>query len=367
MNTFDYLSSFNNNRHTDLNIIREIDSLLSTEDIDVRFIPFGCQQESIDWINSISVKDRQVVLQWKSNRLSLYLLNYKYKENGKEIIANGKFFVLRDSEYSDSYVAITIESSKFYRRALLPFIQSLYPKLLLTFITHKKMRRLLEQFIQKDESYNIIITRASQRLRFQEDPKGRHVMPMVSWPSMSLEDSFQWVYDHNGWFESLSFDVKVNNQLISGISFSRRGLIKANGLIEEVYQSFIKPVTKTLHENIEFFSHRSRLDRPDLSPRPIVVQFDDDQFADIGENQRFISSLRRMNSASISVLHGNPYLHVSILDYLDGSAFDLWILEQQKLVIVPQLQVSVAAIKRLINHIYDNYAEGNLGNYQEGY
>jgi hypothetical protein len=184
---------------------------------------------------------------------------------------------------------------------------------------------------------------------------------------MSLEDSFQWVYDHNGWFESLSFDVKVNNQLISGISFSRRGLIKANGLIEEVYQSFIKPVTKTLHENIEFFSHRSRLDRPDLSPRPIVVQFDDDQFADIGENQRFISSLRRMNSASISVLHGNPYLHVSILDYLDGSAFDLWILEQQKLVIVPQLQVSVAAIKRLINHIYDNYAEGNLGNYQEGY
>lgn len=365
MSTFDYLSAFYKKQHSANNIIKEIDRLLSTEDINVRMIPFGCENKSVDWFNGLLIKNRSISLLWKYEKVSLFKLDYKYTEAGKEKTSNGRFFVIQDNAFENTFVALTIESSDFYKRALLPLLQSLYPRLLLTFITHKKLRLLLEKFENEDNSTEIIIRRASQRLRFQEAHQGRRVMPLVSWPAMSLEEAFNWVYDHNGWFESLSFDVEKDNRVQASISFTRQGIVRTNSLLERVYDTFIRSVCKTIHNNIELFSHRSRLERSDLSPRPIVIELDEDHFAEVSENQRLIQSMRRLKAASISVLHGNPYVHLSVLDYFDGSAFDIWVLDQQKLVIVPQLRVTVAAIKRLVNHVFDDYAEGKLINYEE--
>jgi N-acetylmuramic acid 6-phosphate (MurNAc-6-P) etherase len=54
---------------------------------------------------------------------------------------------------------------------------------------------------------------------------------------------------------------------------------------------------------------------------------------------------------------------MAVIDYYDGSTFDLWVLNPNQLVIVPQLKGSIPAIKRLINHIFDTYAEGTIRNY----
>ena len=51
--------------------------------------------------------------------------------------------------------------------------------------------------------------------------------------------------------------------------------------------------------------------------------------------------MQLLRGTSVSVLHGNPYVHLSILDYHDGSAFDLWVLDRQRLIIVPQLKASI--------------------------
>jgi hypothetical protein len=41
------------------------------------------------------------------------------------------------------------------------------------------------------------------------------------------------------------------------------------------------------------------------------------------------------------------------------------VLDEQQVVIVPQLKGTVASIKRLINHVFDDYAEGHLHNYSQ--
>ena len=145
-----------------------------------------------------------------------------------------------------------------------------------TFITHKKLRKLLETFQIENRFSKLLITHASQRFRFNEEGKDEKIVPMVSWPKMDLGEAFNWVYQNNGWFQSL----------------------------------------------------------------------------------------RRLNKVSISVLHGNPYIHLSVIDYFDGSTFDLWVLNSRQLFIVPQMRGSVFSIKRLINHIFDSYTEGDIKDYQ---
>lgn len=365
MKTFDFLTAFKDKQLNAETIIQDIDALLTSTGLNIRFIPFGCERKEINWLDSKVIKDRSVRLLWRDRLLYCFEINYKFKERGQVQNSNGQFYILQDELYADAFVAFTIESSTFFKRALLPLIQSLYPVAIMTFIKHKKLRRLLNSFMILDITNELTITRASQRLRFQENHKGRRVMPVVSWPSMNVEEAFQWVYDHNGWFESISIELKNSFGTISNFTFTRQGILRTNSLVEQLFISFVKPVCKTIHENMEFFSHRSRLDRIDLSTRPIVIEFEEDQFAELSENQRLIQSMRRMKTASISVLHGNPYVHLTILDYFDGSVFDIWILDQQKLVIVPQLKASAAAIKRLVNHVFDDYAEGNLINYEE--
>jgi hypothetical protein len=151
--------------------------------------------------------------------------------------------------------------------------------------------------------------------------------------------------------------------VLATVSFSRQGITRANGLFTQVFEGFVVPVCKRIHENVDFFGQRSRRERADLSARPLVIDFASEQIAEDNERQRFVQAMKRLNRASVSVLHGNPYVHLSVLDYYDGSVFDVWVLSGREITIVPQMKGTIAAIKRLIHHIFDSYAEGQLRDY----
>jgi hypothetical protein len=365
MSRFDFIAPFYSQAHDRTSLIKGLDALLSSESLFVRAIPFSCSLVPSSWFPTILSNSRKISLRKSNTGVQLFELSYFFKENKVEQKESGRFFIYEHPEFKDVYLALTIESSNFFNRALLPFIQSLYPQNGLTFITHKRLRKLIEEFQAKNNYTDIIITRASHRLRFEEEGKHKKIIPMVSWPNMELSEAFDWVYQNNGWFQSLQFEAKMDSSSIAEVSFTRQGVIRTNNILSKVYDSFLYPVCKTIHENIMVFGHRSRRDSKDLSAKPLIIDFETDQFSDVSENKKFIQSMKRLRSASTSVLHGNPYIHMSIIDYYDGSTFDLWVLSSSQVVIVPQMKGSIQAIKRLINHIFDTYAEGDIKDYED--
>lgn len=54
-------------------------------------------------------------------------------------------------------------------------------------------------------------------------------------------------------------------------------------------------------------------------------------------------------------------LHATLVDDVDLSSADVWVLSQSNILIVPQLRASTGALKRLVNHIFENFAEGKVG------
>ena len=51
METFDYISPFYADHHTLLGIVREIDSLLSAQSLNVRAIPLACEIGTVQWLD----------------------------------------------------------------------------------------------------------------------------------------------------------------------------------------------------------------------------------------------------------------------------------------------------------------------------
>ncbi|MBI4845045.1 MAG: hypothetical protein HY810_00985 [Candidatus Omnitrophica bacterium] len=355
---FDYIAAFYSEKHTEDTLLRGVDSLLgSYPDFSVRMFPVYI--EPAYWLK---IKEGNKNLRLLKENQGIYLFEFGFEatvyDEKKKI--SGMFYAIKSSQYDNIFVLLTIENSLFFKQGLLPYFKKAYPLASLTFITHKRLKNLLIDFRDKNQFKDFTIVRTTTYSRVDKNK----IMPSVNWPAFTLEKAFEWVADENGWFQNLLFKFKKPQGQKHEASISRNGVVKSTGYAKLIYDYFMEPISKTVFENVTFFSKRSRRDNPNRDIRPLCINFGYDKFNDVEENQRFIASMRPMKASSLSVVHGNPYVHLSLFDYFDGSSFDIWVLSSDKIIIVPQLKASFQAIKRLLNHVFDNYAEGEIQDYK---
>jgi hypothetical protein len=365
MSNIDFITPFLEKLHNRNSLIDGLSRLSITDNISITTIPFGTE-ESPPYIFSLFSKNKRKVNQIYYNEgVYLFKLDYQIKDGGDLREENGFFFVYECEQFKNVYLAITIESHFFIKKGLYPFIKSIYPKLYLTFIKHDKLSRLLHAFKARFDNLNLVITRASLKNRYAEKELNSRLVPMVGWPNLELDEALKWAAQNDSWFQSLQLKLNAKNTIIAEISLNRQGIVSTNHLYDEVMRFFILPTCQILEDNMKMFTHRSRRDNNSLSVRPIAIDFGYERFKETEENKKFIDVMRGYNKAAISVLHGNPYLHLTVIDYFDGSNFDLWMVSPDIIAIVPQMKGSIAAIKRLVNHIFDTFAEGKIIDYSE--
>ena len=367
MGRIDFVSSFYGRQHDRESLVGDLDSLLNSKDACAYAIPFSSDTHPRDLFTSLDDRRRQIRSENAGAGWELFHMDYRRVISGAPVTQDGRFFVYEHPEYRNIYVALTLEGGTFVRHGIAPILKRLYPRVVTPFIPHHRLRSMLFAYKETNELSEITITRASARLRFTEGGKHRRAVPIVSWPDMSLEEAFDWVDQNDGWFQSIQFVARDKSGRLGGaVSLTRHGVLRVDRLLSIAFERFVDPVCKTHYENIVLFSGRSRREQEKLLAKPLLIDFGVRQFADSSENAKLISAMRRLKKASVSVLHANPYVHMSVADYNDGSAFDLWVLSEEHLVVVPQMKGSIAAIKRVVNHIFDNYAEGEIRDYAEG-
>ena len=367
MEPIDYLSAFYGQTHTRETLPGAIEGVIDAHRVAARALPFYSHVAPGEFLRR-SLAGWQCHVEEMGPGVQLYTGTAPFKDpDGERQRKRVFFFVYDHSEYPNVYVLLTLEDSRTFA-SLRAAIEGAFPTVITTFITHRRLERLMESFQSQNNLSRLVIKRASCRLRLpaREKAGSRRVMPVVSWPQMDLREAFDWLREHDGWFQSLEFDAWQDHRLLASVSFSRQGITRATGLFSKVSAGFVDPVCKTIDENVRFFGQRARRDRDDLSVRPVVIDFESDDIASAEDRQLFVQAMRSFPAASVSVLHGNPYVHLSILDYYDGSLFDVWVLSGSEICIVPQMKGSVAASKRLVRHIFDEYAEGSLREYSGG-
>jgi hypothetical protein len=88
----------------------------------------------------------------------------------------------------------------------------------------------------------------------------------------------------------------------------------------------------------------------------IAVQMPAGIFADAEAVSELLDALAEPRGVGIAILHRNPYLHVTVTDYLDGSNFDAFVTLDDRVVIYPGFRASVGAFTRLTEHIAERFA-----------
>jgi hypothetical protein len=342
---------------------KHLDGLANSEALSIRAFTFGTARDRswlLSWEGLLS--QGATVLQ-EGRGITLLELKYRSSVAGVQIRGKGRFFLVEFTRYPGVFVAVTIESSSLFVRALQRIVGKLRPHVVFPFMSHRRLKRLLIDYKTNFHFSDLIVTQASQRLRLPQQGTHKRVMPVVTWPGMAVEEAFDWLSANNGWFQKIQFEAKRGTVVIAKVAVGRNGTVRVNRLFAHAYHAFIEPIAKNHFENVTLFSHRGRREVPNLEVRPLLIDFERNQFDHLDENAKLIQAMRSMRKSSVSVLHGNPYIHLTVIDYVDGSTFDVWVLNERNLVVVPQMKGSVGGIKRLINHIFDTYAEGEVRDY----
>lgn len=90
-----------------------------------------------------------------------------------------------------------------------------------------------------------------------------------------------------------------------------------------------------------------------VAPEPIAVKLPDRFFQSPERTGELVSALGSVSHLAVAVVHRNPYLHLAVSDYFDGSTFDLFVTSDDEVDLHPGFASSVESFSRLVQHISD--------------
>lgn len=211
---------------------------------------------------------------------------------------------------------------------------------------------------------NVRIVRASSQRRSLETKSRRTFNSEVVWTDEDYQDAFKAAADSASYFRKLSFEICVEGrQTVRPLGVEGTVSHEAHFSITRNFIWFYKHAIATaipsVYEAYQFAKGRSR--KPDAPAVPLIAQFNRPVSSSPKDVRAIGKVLQSMPRASVSILHGNPYLHATVLDLRDGSGFDLVLTSGNHMMIVPQLRATESAVTRLCSFIYEQISEAKFG------
>ncbi|RBY88610.1 hypothetical protein DQ240_04180 [Blastococcus sp. TF02A-26] len=90
-------------------------------------------------------------------------------------------------------------------------------------------------------------------------------------------------------------------------------------------------------------------------PEPITIRLPGPILVDAEATGEVLAELERQRGIAIAVLHRNPYLHVVVTDYSDGSNFDVFVTTPDAIEVHPGFRSSLGALTRLAQSLGDRF------------
>ncbi|MDW0136047.1 MAG: hypothetical protein QOK88_11205 [Nitrososphaeraceae archaeon] len=267
---------------------------------------------------------------------------------------------------SSLYLLVSDYKPALFRSLILRLFDFNYPAISRVFIKSSEIQKLFIDLDSK-EKLETIVRRALFYSRSSEDEKPDKDL---KWTQKRFQEVYEIINDQNGWIRKIDFKAYsvsekeniINRELklLGSVSSNSHFIIKGKFDIFNKY--FLQPTLETILNRLGYLQYRSDRAKEQL-PEPLVIKLNRMVFSDDQWNQKFIEIMSEMKNVSISEYHTNPFIHLSLLDYQDGSSYGIWIVSDDEINIIPQIRASVASMNRLLNHIFERITEGEISQF----
>jgi hypothetical protein len=249
----------------------------------------------------------------------------------------------------NAWTLFTLTESNWKENILLHLVRSLSPDFSLPYLSSADIRHVFQR-LEEDDAAEILVNKA---VAYSYRREGQ-----ISFKKEPYQDVFNRAEHESMFIDKVDFSVHGKNSVHAFVA--RNGAAKfIRGDIDLFLNAILNSVLNTSARKHEVFQQAAR--RPgETGVTPIDIDFGQAVFHGRSDNLTFLSSLDHMTRSGIAVLHENPYIHVSLIDFFDGSSFDIFATDSNSVSIIPQVDASAFSLNRLCNHIFENFCEGMI-------
>lgn len=343
-------------------LLNAISSTRLSPEFQVKFLFLIAKENLLQSLKKWLPYQYQLSILEEHNNITTFKLSKEVKREKKYTIS-GVFNLVR-YDNTNIYVAITYEKQKFVKSVLMKFFENYYSESSRLHLTSAQIQTILDDLKEKLNCEIITdrvisYSRLSKRKFTIQGKKPRFKESDLRWTEEDYKLSFKKAAENDQWVDKISFFTQREDKVLFSASLSREGLFKCDRNVKDFYKVVSAYLLRIGNKNIGLFSNKSRLEnRGDI--KPIAIQYSNNIFEDLEQNKRLIKAVSEFPKSSYSVYHGNPYVHLSVVDYSDGSSYDLWVVSADKIIIVPQLRATFNSLSRICEHILKRFLEGQL-------
>lgn len=269
--------------------------------------------------------------------------------------------------------SVAISRSRIWDQFSRKFIKRQYPLIVPIFFKQNELERSFNKFeLALGSQFRIRIldltVRERRTLGVVESSKNHIEKKSVDtkrwWTDLSLFEVFNTAKDESLWISSFKFAIQKKQnrensyQNVTVGRISNNGFVHFNGSYHDINQFLVSSLEFEAEDRIKLFENRGIKERNYHPSKPIQITYPFDIFSETKEIRKIGRTFSEYPNSSRIEYHCNPYYHASIADFLDGSSFDIWILTNRQLLIVPQTTSSVQAFERLTSYIFAQIGEG---------
>jgi len=274
------------------------------------------------------------------------------------------FPILFAIEVEQNIILCSVANSVLFRQMANRFLLEYYPEVGRAFWDTPALFKLLHHARQQPAGSGFRVT----ELTFRNPIDGRADElgweSLRRWTNRSLDDAYQELLAIGAWARSIGFEFNFrtngfDSSAVAG-SASRSSIFTAKSGVRIFWDTIIAQAIRQGNSSRRLFANRERGEDFQRAARPLVIEYGTPVFDDRTQNRLLVEKLRDLPEGSVSVFHGNPYLHASVVDHLDGSSFQIWVLNPTRIRIVPGARATTASLERLSSHIMDHFREGEL-------
>lgn len=338
------------------------------DDFEIKLFMIISSKDLFNEIKGWTPPNYEVKFLEENNNIATIQLSKTTKYYEKEKVISGHLNLVKIGS-SNVYVAISYDHLKFVKRVMFKFFSHYYSNTSRLYISSSQIKQILDNLKSKIGG-DIITDRVVSYSRINNKPKIVENKETSSFRKRTKESDLRWTDEDYGtsfkraaendqWIDKITFSVRSENKELFFGFLSRDGVFKCNKNLKLFFETILETVSKIGNEKIKLFKERSRLETKGVI-KPLVIEYTNNIFKEVEQNHRLIKVIGEFPKSSYTVYHGNPYVHASLVDYCDGSSFDLWVLSETKIIIVPQLKASFSSISRLCEHIFRRFREGEI-------
>ncbi len=268
-------------------------------------------------------------------------------EDGRREVT-GEFAVYKRNRV---WTAFTSDGPDFFHLGLIRYLESYRPRISKIFLSSKEMRGVLQR-LSEDLDCEII---AQKAVLYSHEEEGQ--ITFEKKPYLML---FNFAENNDMFVDKIEFKLLAQGKIALHAFLSRQAITTFHsGKSAYLFRRLIPLLVGLGRSKDKLFTDKGRA-LGELLLKPIQITYEKDVLGNPSDSQRLIRALGNLGRAAITVYHSNPYVHVSLLDFVDGSNFDIYSGESDNVTIVPNFNCTVHSLMRVHEQINRDFHEGHI-------